>query len=76
VKFNYRGETTRERMQEFLYHVYGVYLPKLNLTRRPGYDVEHYKIKDVTHNEITDTDPRTHIEAFSYYVPIKKPEAN
>ncbi|ATG15074.1 TPA: MDR efflux pump AcrAB transcriptional activator RobA [Providencia alcalifaciens] len=74
VKFNYHGEATRERMQEFLYHVYGVYLPKLNLTRRPGYDVEHYKIKNVEHHVSADADPRTHIDTFSYYVPIKKPE--
>lgn len=74
VKFSFSGEATRSAMQEFLYQIYGIYLPKLNITRRPGYDIEHYKIKnaelrDLNHHH---DDPKSHVAAFDYYVPIKR----
>ncbi|MGV2470293.1 MDR efflux pump AcrAB transcriptional activator RobA, partial [Bacillus subtilis] len=34
-------------------------------------DIEHYKIKDVEIDDVSNSDPKTHIDAFSYYVPIK-----
>ncbi|WP_231960239.1 hypothetical protein, partial [Tepidimonas fonticaldi] len=53
--------------------IYGVYLPELNLTRRPGYDIEHYRLKniDLRHIAPENDDPKTHIDTFDYYVPIK-----
>lgn len=72
VKFGFLGEASREALQEFLYMIYGVFLPKLNLTRRPGYDVEHYRLKTTSVEDLNDHDPKNHIAAFDYYVPIKK----
>ncbi|MEG7421533.1 GyrI-like domain-containing protein, partial [Providencia stuartii] len=74
VKFSFSGEATRAAMQEFLYQIYGVYLPKLNITRRPGYDIEHYKLKNVElrHIDHKNDDPKSHVAAFDYYVPIKR----
>lgn len=73
VKFSFSGVPTRDALQEFLYQIYGVYLPKLNLTRRPGYDIEHYRLKNIELHKITpdSDDPKTHIDTFDYYVPIK-----
>ncbi|MGI1686094.1 MDR efflux pump AcrAB transcriptional activator RobA [Providencia sp. 2024EL-00811] len=73
VKFSFNGTPTRDALQEFLYQIYGVYLPKLNLTRRPGYDIEHYRLKniDLRHIAPENDDPKTHIDTFDYYVPIK-----
>ena len=73
VKFSFSGDATREALQEFLYQIYGFYLPKLNLTRRPGYDIEHYRLKDTDLHNIApcNDDPKAHIDTFDYYVPIK-----
>ncbi|KLN97823.1 MDR efflux pump AcrAB transcriptional activator RobA [Moellerella wisconsensis] len=73
VKFGFRGEATRQNLQEFLHMIYGVYLPQLKLTRRSGYDIEHYILKPLSPEDMENTDPKHHIAAFDYYVPIKVP---
>lgn len=73
IKFSLGDKATRDTMQEFLYQIYGVYLPKLNITRRPGYDIEHYKLKNIESSDIKHKDDHeSHVEAFDYYVPIKR----
>lgn len=72
ARFTFEGKPTKSDLQQFLYMIYGVYMPNLNLTRRAGHDIEHYHLKDPNNPECSYDNPENHMIAFDYFVPIKK----
>lgn len=76
IRFDFEGEAKRGAMQEFLFLIYGVCLPNMGLTRRKGYDVEKYYLKNVRYSNEMVTEPQDHIERFEYYIPIKREDVN
>ncbi|OAT26177.1 MDR efflux pump AcrAB transcriptional activator RobA [Proteus myxofaciens] len=74
IRFDFEGEARRGAMQEFLFLLYGVCLPTMGLTRRKGYDIEKYYLKNVLHSNEMVTEPQDHIDRFEYYIPIKREE--
>ncbi|OAT48828.1 SoxS family regulatory protein [Proteus hauseri ATCC 700826] len=72
IRFDFAGEAKRDAIQEFLFLIYGVCLPNLGLTRRKGYDVEKYYLKNVRCSNEMVTESQDHIERFEYYIPIKR----
>ena len=70
IRFDFEGEAKRGAMQEFLFLIYGVCLPQMGLTRRKGYDVEKYYLKNVRYSNEMVTEPQDHIARFEYFIPI------
>ncbi|MBS9437505.1 MDR efflux pump AcrAB transcriptional activator RobA [Photorhabdus noenieputensis] len=66
VSFSYYG--TKDGLQDFLFTVYGICLPMLNLTRRKGYDIERYYL---TNTNDRDKEAANHIIEFQYLIPIQ-----
>ena len=72
ARFTFEGKPTKSNPQQFLYMIYDVYMPQLNLTRRAGHDIEHYQLKDPNHPGCNYNDPENHMVVFDYFMPIKR----
>ncbi|MDC9592878.1 MDR efflux pump AcrAB transcriptional activator RobA [Xenorhabdus sp. IM139775] len=69
ISFSYFGD--KEQLQEFLFTVYGVCLPTLNVTRRKGYDVERYYLTNLEWRNLGD-ESQNHVVEFEYLIPIER----
>ncbi|CBJ82638.1 transcriptional activator for resistance to antibiotics, organic solvents and heavy metals (AraC/XylS family) (right origin-binding protein) [Xenorhabdus bovienii str. Jollieti] len=69
ISFSYFGG--KEQLKEFLFTVYGICLPKLNITRRKGYDVERYYLTNLEWKNFED-ESQTHVVEFEYLIPIER----
>ncbi|MDX7991079.1 MDR efflux pump AcrAB transcriptional activator RobA [Xenorhabdus littoralis] len=69
ISFSYFGE--KEQLQEFLFTIYGFCLPKLNITRRKGYDIERYYLTNLERRNIED-ESQSHVVEFEYLIPIER----
>ncbi|MBI6549055.1 MDR efflux pump AcrAB transcriptional activator RobA [Xenorhabdus lircayensis] len=69
ISFSYFGD--KEQLQDFLFTIYGVCLPTLNITRRKGYDVERYYLTNLDWKNLED-ESQNHIVEFEYLIPIER----
>ncbi|CDH20965.1 transcriptional activator for resistance to antibiotics, organic solvents and heavy metals (AraC/XylS family) (right origin-binding protein) [Xenorhabdus bovienii str. kraussei Quebec] len=69
ISFSYFGG--KEQLKEFLFTVYGICLPKLNITRRKGYDVERYYLTNLEWKNLED-ESQSHVVEFEYLIPIER----
>ncbi|KMJ43961.1 transcriptional regulator [Xenorhabdus khoisanae] len=69
ISFSYFGD--KEQLQEFLFTIYGVCLPVLNITRRKGYDVERYYLTNLEWKNLGN-ESQNHIVEFEYLIPIER----
>ncbi|PHM39949.1 RobA [Xenorhabdus mauleonii] len=70
ISFSYFGNN--EQLHDFLFTVYGICLPKLNITRRKGYDVERYHLTNLEwKNPRNESQTERHVLEFEYLIPIE-----
>nr|WP_010848008.1 MDR efflux pump AcrAB transcriptional activator RobA [Xenorhabdus nematophila]CEE91936.1 transcriptional activator for resistance to antibiotics, organic solvents and heavy metals (AraC/XylS family) (right origin-binding protein) [Xenorhabdus nematophila str. Anatoliense]CEF30287.1 transcriptional activator for resistance to antibiotics, organic solvents and heavy metals (AraC/XylS family) (right origin-binding protein) [Xenorhabdus nematophila str. Websteri]AYA41184.1 MDR efflux pump AcrAB t len=68
ISFSYFGD--KDQVEDFLFTVYTVCLPKLNITRRKGCDVERYYLTNLDWKNSED-ETQNHVTEFEYLIPIE-----
>ncbi|PHM28226.1 MDR efflux pump AcrAB transcriptional activator RobA [Xenorhabdus budapestensis] len=69
ISFSYFGK--EDQLDEFLFNIYTVCLPRLNITRRKGYDVERYYLTNLERKKLED-ESQSHVVEFEYLIPIQR----